>query len=183
MSLPKIFGTDTGNIPANIPYPCGRSGARDVLERAAFGPAGTQGGAGQGGESGFSFHHARSIPPALLDPLAGAPGVSFVNLQVGTSGRPKLAISDWTAELVDFAETAALIMALDLVIGVDTAVVHLAGALGRPVWLLNRFASDWRWGKEGDRSAWYPTLRQFRQARPGAWTQTIEQVRGALETG
>ena len=87
---------------------------------------------------------------------------------------------DWTAELGDFAETAALIEALDLVIGVDTAVVHLAGALGKPVWLLNRFDTCWRWLLGRDDSPWYPTLRQFRQPRAGDWQSVVALVGAAL---
>jgi ADP-heptose:LPS heptosyltransferase len=87
---------------------------------------------------------------------------------------------DWTGELTDFAETAALITALDLTISVDSAVAHLAGALGRPVWLLNRYAPDWRWLLGRDDSPWYPTLRQFRQTEPGNWDAVLKSVRNAV---
>ncbi len=83
-------------------------------------------------------------------------------------------------EIQDFADTAALIEALDLVISVDTSVLHLAGALGKPVWLLNRFDTDWRWLVDRDDSPWYPTLQQFRQPRPGDWASVVSQVRSAL---
>ncbi len=89
-------------------------------------------------------------------------------------------MSDWTDELTDFAETAALVETLDLVIGVDTAVVHLAGAMGKPVWLLNRFDTCWRWLRDRDDSPWYPTLRQFRQTAPGDWESVVARVRVAL---
>ena len=72
-------------------------------------------------------------------------------------------LHDFTTDLHDFEDTAALVVNLDLVISVDTAVAHLAGALGKPVWLLNRFDADWRWLMNRDDSPWYPTLRQFRQ--------------------
>ena len=91
-----------------------------------------------------------------------------------------MALIDWTGELADFADTAALATALDLVITVDTAVAHLAGALGRPVWLLNRFDADWRWLRGRDDSPWYPTLRQFRQAAPGDWHDVVRRVAAAL---
>ena len=81
----------------------------------------------------------------------------------------------------DFADTAALVANLDLVIAVDTAVAHLAGALGKPVWLLNRFDTCWRWLLERDDSPWYPSLRQFRQAEQGDWAEVMERVAGALE--
>ena len=82
--------------------------------------------------------------------------------------------------LGDFADTAALLSTLDLVITVDTVVAHLAGALGKPVWLLNRFDTDWRWLLNRDDSPWYPTLRQFRQSSPGEWTSVIGAVRDAV---
>jgi hypothetical protein len=87
---------------------------------------------------------------------------------------------DWTAELRDFVDTAALIEALDLVIGVDTAVLHVAGALAKPVWLLNRFDTCWRWELGSDESRWYPTLRQFRQSTAGQWDDVVARVCTAL---
>jgi tetratricopeptide (TPR) repeat protein len=119
----------------------------------------------------------RSIPFALLAPLLAVPGISFVSLQKGATGE---GLHDWTGELADFADTAALIMALDLVITVDTSVAHLAGALGRPVWLLNRFDTDWRWGLGRADCDWYPSLRQFRQDRPGDWQTVVAQLVDAL---
>jgi hypothetical protein len=92
-----------------------------------------------------------------------------------------LALLDFSADLYDFAETAALVDGLDLVISVDTAVAHLAGALGKPVWLLNRFDTDWRWLLKRDDSPWYPTLGQFRQPSVGEWNSVICEVRGALQ--
>jgi ADP-heptose:LPS heptosyltransferase len=79
-------------------------------------------------------------------------------------------------EMSDFADTGALVSTLDLVISVDTAVVHLAGALGTPVWVLNRFDSCWRWLAERDDSPWYPKLRLYRQPRPGDWNAVIAAV-------
>ena len=89
-------------------------------------------------------------------------------------------LHDFTEDLHDFADTAALIDSLDLVISVDTAVAHLAGALGKPVWLLNRFDTDWRWLQNRDDSPWYPTLRQFRQPTPGDWPSVIGRAQDAL---
>jgi ADP-heptose:LPS heptosyltransferase len=91
-------------------------------------------------------------------------------------------LRDHTDALRDFSDTAALIETLDLVIGVDTAVIHLAGALGRPVWLLNRFDTDWRWFLDRDDSPWYPTLRQFRQTSPGDWDDVMRRVTVALRS-
>lgn len=87
---------------------------------------------------------------------------------------------DWTGDLRDFDDTAALIEALDLVVTVDTAVAHLAGALGRPLWLLNRAESEWRWMLARSDSPWYPTLRIFRQRVTQQWAGVIDEVRAAL---
>ena len=120
-------------------------------------------------------------------PLAQVPGVAFISLQKGKSAEqaqtlpPGMRLLDWTAELNDFADTAALIEALDLVISVDTAVAHLAGALGKPVWLLNRFDTCWRWLLDRSDSPWYPTMRLFRQPQPGAWAPVIAEVREQLK--
>jgi ADP-heptose:LPS heptosyltransferase len=87
---------------------------------------------------------------------------------------------DWTDELKDFTDTAALVECLDLVISVDTAVAHLAGALGKPVWLLNRFDTCWRWFTQREDSPWYPTLRLFRQPTMGDWDSVMQRVADAL---
>jgi hypothetical protein len=129
----------------------------------------------------------RSIFLSRLAPLATVPGVVFVSLQKGppaiqASTRPEgMLLIDWTQDLQDFADTAALVEALDLVITVDTAVAHLAGALGKPVWLLNRFAPCWRWLLEREDSPWYPTMRIFRQPRPGDWDSVIRSATEELK--
>lgn len=87
---------------------------------------------------------------------------------------------DLTADLVDFEATAALVANLDLIITVDTAMGHLSGALGKPVWIMLPKASDWRWLLDRDNSPWYPTARLFRQPRPGEWGSVVEQVTHAL---
>jgi tetratricopeptide (TPR) repeat protein len=133
------------------------------------------------GNPGFQADHLRSVPAAALAGLADIPGISLVSLQKGATDLPKLTLADWTGELADFAETAALIAGLDLVISVDTAVAHLAGALGKPVWLLNRFDTCWRWGVSTQDCLWYPTLRQFRQSAPRHWTGVLADVAAALE--
>ena len=188
MGLPAIFGTELASIPADIPYL--RADATRVAHwrRLVSGlPGRAVGLAWAGNPDDVRLDRKRSIALDVLAPLAKIPGVSFVSLQPGKPGE-QLAVSalgsvtrDWTAELSDLAETASLIEALDLVITVDTAVAHLAGALGRPVWLLNRFDTDWRWLLEREDSPWYPTLRQFRQASPGDWVGVVDQVAAALQ--
>jgi hypothetical protein len=96
----------------------------------------------------------------------------------GWDGPDVLEVMD---EVRDFADTAALVEALDLVISVDTSTAHLAGALGKPVWILNRYDSDWRWLTGRDDSPWYPSLRLFRQERMNDWDGVVARVRAALD--
>lgn len=119
----------------------------------------------------------RSIDPRLLQPFFSIPGVEFVNLQKGgTAPLADWPLIDLTADLSDFADSAALMMNLDLIITVDTAVVHLAGALGKPVWLMDRFNACWRWMTGRRDSPWYPTLRIYRQPRPGDWGSVVDEI-------
>lgn len=126
----------------------------------------------------------RSIGAELLAALLTVPECAFFNLQVGARSGEMAALGcalvDFTAELADFADTAALIVSLDLVITVDTAVAHLAGALGKPVWMLSRFDCCWRWGVRRTAVPWYPTLRAFYQPAPGVWEPLAGEVRRAL---
>jgi hypothetical protein len=138
------------------------------------------------GNPEYGSDRRRSVSLERLMPILGVPGASFVSLQVGaaatqTQSLPDtITLHDWTGDLTDFAETAALIETLDLVIGVDTAVVHLAGALAKPVWLLNRSDTCWRWMLNRDDSPWYPTLKLFRQKRHGDWQEPINEIAAAL---
>ena len=91
-----------------------------------------------------------------------------------------MTLHDHTAELNDFADTAALVENLDLVISVDTSTAHLAGAMGKPVWLMNRFDTCWRWFLDREDSPWYPTMRIFRQPQPGDWDSVIRSIAAAL---
>ena len=124
----------------------------------------------------------RSVPLSMLEPVLATPEVSFYCLQKGAAaeqlqGSPLAAhMIDCTAELGDFADTAALLDQLDLTITVDTSVAHLAGALGKPVWMLNRFDSCWRWGPQREDAPWYPSMRIFRQPAFGDWASVVERV-------
>src|SRR5262249_10828200 len=102
------------------------------------------------------------------------------SLEQARTSAPVTDLPDWTDELNDFAETAALIENLDLVISIDSAVAHLAGAMGKPVWTLLPFATDWRWMLDRSDSPWYPTMRLIRQNEPGNWSKVIDEVAGAL---
>jgi hypothetical protein len=129
----------------------------------------------------------RSLPFAVLAPLLAVPHVAFHALQLGQAAVAQLhahpladQVSDHSTALTDFSETAALIDNLDLVISVDTAVAHLAASLNKPVWLLNRYNTCWRWLLERSDSPWYPSMRIFRQPQPGDWNAVIEAAAEAL---
>ena len=125
----------------------------------------------------------RSMPTRCLSPLVAAAGERLVSLQVGPrSGEiaDLFDIPDRAASLPDFAATARLVAGLDLVIAVDTSTAHLAGALGKEVWLMLPHAPDWRWLLGRDDTPWYARMRLFRQARPGDWDGVIDRVVSAL---
>ena len=119
----------------------------------------------------------RSLPPERLAPLFELSGFHFFSLQKGGAAVPEnFPLTDFMDEMEDFADTAALIANLDLVIAVDTAVAHLAAALGKPVWVLNRFDACWRWLRERQDSPWYPSVQLFGQPQPGDWQTVIRKV-------
>jgi tetratricopeptide (TPR) repeat protein len=127
----------------------------------------------------------RSLPAQHFLPFLQIPGVTCYSLQVHAPADERRHLSDaglvdLTAEIRDFSDTAALIVALDLVITADTVVAHLAGALGRPVWTLLPFIPDWRWGLERDDTPWYPAMRLFRQTRAGDWDSVVQRASAAL---
>lgn len=129
----------------------------------------------------------RNLPLDHWGPILKVPGCSFFSLQKGGAasassdpGTLGSSIHDFSAEWSDFADTAGFLANLDLVISVDSAVAHLAGGLGKPVWLLNRFDSCWRWMLGRSDSPWYTSLRQFRQPQPGAWEPVVQAVAAAL---
>jgi tetratricopeptide (TPR) repeat protein len=187
-SLPRLFGTTLESIPANVPYI-----RPDEMHRAAWQQrieAGHEVKVGLiwGGRYTNRCERERSIPLAVFAPLAGVNNVRYYSLQKGMqsaqlAARPAgLEIVDLTGEIKDFADTAAMIVNLDLVISVDTAAAHLAGALGKPVWLLNRYRSDWRWLLDRDDSPWYPDMRIFRQDPGRDWGRVLQRVAAELKT-
>ena len=184
MSLPRIFGTTVETVPADIPYlavPAGAAADPRVAE-------------GDGVAVGFAWagsptrqgDHKRSVEPGRFQPLFSVPGARFFSLQVGGAGPGFEALPaagnviDLGPGFGDFADTAAAVAALDLVIAVDTAVVHLAGALGRPAWVLAAFAPGYLWPAGRDDTPWYPTLKLFRQQSAGDWDSVFAAVREAL---
>jgi hypothetical protein len=193
MSLPRIFGTTVETIPWNGAYFKADPTRMDLWKKNLRKlPPGLLVGICWAGLSRPNMPAAnavdkmRSTDLASFAPLARVPGVSWVSLQKGVPRdqveKPPtgMTIGDWTEELDDFYDTAALIECLDLVISVDTAVAHVAAALGKPTWLLSRWDGCWRWLGTRSDSPWYPSLRQFCQPAPRAWEPLMNQVAGAL---
>jgi Flp pilus assembly protein TadD len=199
LSLPFAFGTSMATIPAAASYLRGDvSPWADVLT----GLAGLKVGLVWAGKSRTAQPHAvaidkrRSMGLVEMLPLLSVPGCQFVSLQLGPPAAQMSAVLDGalpdgalpggavlhdvSGRMTDWADTAGLIAGLDLVIAVDTAVAHLAGALGKPVWMLNRFDSCWRWFRDREDTPWYPNMRLFRQSNRGDWAWVIAQVREAL---
>ncbi|MBN8900549.1 MAG: tetratricopeptide repeat protein, partial [Rhodospirillales bacterium] len=190
MSLPVAFGTTLDSIPHSLPYlqadPVQEADWRQALAQVP----GRRIGLVWAGSARLDHPHAaaldrrRSVSLAALAPLAAIPACSFISLQLGVAAAqpspPGMQLHDPTTHLHDFADTAAVIAALDAVVSVDSAVAHLAGAMGKPVFLLNRFDTCWRWLHGRDDSPWYPTLRQFRQPARHDWATPITQLAQAL---
>lgn len=128
----------------------------------------------------------KSIPVAKLPGLLSVPGISFVSLQLGRPddlaqlGDVAAHVVDFTQDIHDFGDTAAIISELDLIVSTDTSVAHVAGAMGKPVWLIDRFNTCWRWHLAEDSSPWYPTMRVFRQRQFGDWSDPLLRVASEL---
>ena len=191
MSLPGLFGTTLENIPGGVPYLSVDARRveywRDVLRVTDD----FQVGIAWQGNRGYVADRQRSIPLARFAPLAQR-GVELIRLQKGV-GSEQLAGIAGTFHVRDlgdsvdagpgaFLDTAAIMMNLDLVVTSDSAVAHVAGALGVPVWVPLAFAPDWRWMLGRDDSPWYPTMRLFRQAAPGEWDGVFQRIRGELSS-
>jgi Flp pilus assembly protein TadD len=186
LSLPFHFDTGLESIPADVPYMEADRSLVDKWQAKAGAVTGRlRVGLVWAGSPAHENDRRRSLTLEQLAPLAGA-GATFYSLQKGAAASRSAAppdgmeLIDLTDDLRDFADTAALISCLDLVITVDTAVGHLAGAIGKPAWVLLASPSDWRWLLNREDTPWYPTLRLFRQSTPGAWTPVIERVAAAL---
>jgi len=184
MSLPLLFETRLETIPADVPYlrvpaelKSEWAGRLAAIRRPRVGLC-------WAGNRLLPSDALRSIPLERFAPLFDLEGVKFVSLQKDRGGdQPAMTrrrMLDWMDDCGDLIDTAALIEQLDLVISVDTAVAHLAGALGKPVWLLNRFESEWRWLLEREDSPWYPTMRIFRQRSVGDWDEVIARLAAEL---
>ncbi len=184
MSLPLFFDTRLSTIPAYVPYltaePALLEKWRIEFSRDKNFKVGIVWGGGLLNSS--DKDRLRSCPLEEFIPLMGIPDITYYSLQKGiwaeqADNPPQdMKLVNLDRELNDFAETAAVIANLDLIISIDTSVVHLAGAMGRPVWTLLNFSSDWRWLLERKDSPWYPTMRLFRQHEPGNWKMVIMDV-------
>jgi tetratricopeptide (TPR) repeat protein len=183
LSLPLVFGTELDSIPAEVPY------LRPPAERLAvwqrrLGPRTRP----RIGLAWWGSQHIpkRSLPIQTLVPMLSLDGIEIHALQkeIPQAQRDWLAaqprLIDHSGELHDFADTAALISLLDLVVTIDTSVAHLAGALGKSVWIMLQYSADWRWLLDRDDSPWYPTARLFRQQRRGDWTDVVAAVSSRL---
>jgi hypothetical protein len=191
-SLPEVFGTVLSTIPAQAPYVTAEPDLVATWAARLPGGAGCRVGlvwAGQArpGVPGFAtVNGRRSMSLAEFAPLGAIEGVRLISLQAGPKASeareppPGLALYDPMPLVTDFADTAAIIANLDLVISVDTSVVHLAGALGKPVFLLDRYDNCWRWLSGRTDNPWYPKLRIFRQGRIGEWAPVVQRAAGAL---
>ena len=184
MSLPAIFGTTLETIPADVPY----IAAPEIHRNHIPVPLGAARNVGicWTGKTTPGTDRNRSCPLAHFVDLMGLADVAFHSLQVDAGGRAieahgcEALVTDLGGGLHDFADTAAVISQLDLVITVDTALAHLAGAMARPVWVLIHFAADWRWMCDREDNPWYPTMRLFRQRQPGDWAEVMSRVKAAL---
>lgn len=186
-SLPLAMGTTLSTIPSSVPYL--RADAERVrLWSRRLGPArGRRIGFAWSGSTSHANDTQRSMALDRMRPILRVPGLEFVALQTGLragdravlSGEPSLC---FLGEAIgDLEDTAALAALCDLVVSVDTSTVHVAGALGRPVWILLPYVPDWRWLLERSDSPWYPSARLFRQGERGNWNEVIDRVAAALE--
>lgn len=196
MSLPLAFSTTLDTIPGQKPYlfahPRALDQFGDLLENVTGLKVGLVWSGGLRGDQPetWAVNARRNIDLLDLGVLKNE-GITFYSLQKGEPAESQLrrvqqngwlgpAIKDVADRLHDFADTAVILSALDLVISVDTSTAHLAAALGKPVWLLNRFDTCWRWLAGRDDSPWYPTVRLFRQDESRSWDPVIQRVAGAL---
>ena len=196
MSLPLALGTELASVPADIPYiqsdPVRAAKWRERLGKKTKPRIGLvwNGGFRANQPTLWDINERRNVPFEKIATLR-LPQLDFFSLQKGEPAESELAkqkqglwpeenFYNHAADLYDFSETAALIENLDLVITVDTSTAHLAGAMGKPVWILNRFDTCWRWMLEREDSPWYPTAKLYRQQRPGDWDGVLERVKADL---
>jgi hypothetical protein len=190
LSAPAALGTSAATIPSDVPYLTADPELTDRWRRELAAVEGFKIGIVWQGARNYHLDCLRSIPLADFAPLASLPGVRLISLQKGfgseqvaTVDFPVLDLSGRLDEVAGaFMDTAAVIRSLDLVVTPDTAIAHLAGALGVPVWVALQFSPDWRWLRDRDDSPWYPTMRLFRQTTLGEWPDVFERIAQAVQT-
>ena len=177
LSLPGIFSTVEETIPASVPYIAPPASLKAKWRERIPVSADLGVGLVWAGNPDHKNDRNRSVPPEVFATLLNLPGIRFYSLQkdLPLAGTVPLGL-----EFTDFADTAAAIYNLDLIISVDTSVAHLAGAMNKPVWTLLPFNPDWRWMLTRNNTPWYPSMRLFRQTEPKSWTSVIEQVKTEL---
>jgi Flp pilus assembly protein TadD len=188
LSVPMVLGITLKSIPNSVPYLSADPRLIEDWSNLLM-PAdqALKVGLAWAGSAVHTSDKRRSLELKRLTSLSAVEGAKFYSLQKGPAASQAIAgdaglnVIDFSAKLTDFAETAALIANLDLVITVDTAVAHLAGAMGKPVWVLLPFAPDWRWMLDREDSPWYPTMRLFRQTSMGQWDEVIARLAESLE--
>jgi tetratricopeptide (TPR) repeat protein len=186
LSLPLAFKTGRATIPATVPYLSAREERVRAWRQRLPETGMRRVGIAWAGNANFKGDQTRSIGLARLSPLLAVPGVAFFSLQRELRAgdrdilRSNPHVTHMGDAVEDFSDTAAIMACLDLVISSDTSVAHLAGALGRPVWILLQYVADWRWLLDRQDSPWYPTARLFRQPALDGWESVIRQVGDAL---
>jgi tetratricopeptide (TPR) repeat protein len=186
LSLAEVFETELDSIPAEVPYIAAPADRLEKWRKRLPAKHGLRVGLVWSGNPAFAGDASRSIGLWRLTSLLSVPGVQFVSLhsEVRAEDAPFLQkfpeLVHFGAELTDFADTAAIVTDLDLVIGSDTAVIHLAGALAKPVWVLTKFSPDWRWLLDREDNPWYPTAKLYRQPQIGDWASVVDRVRQDL---
>jgi tetratricopeptide (TPR) repeat protein len=185
LSLPALLGATPQTIPAEIPYVEAELDKVQVWRERLAGLERPKIGLVWRGNPAHSNDRRRSMPAATIAALTRDSTVDWISIQVDATPDELAAFApskllDAREFLTDWTDTAALIQALDLVVSVDTSVAHLAGALGKPIWVLLPFAPDWRWMLDRPDSPWYPTMRLFRQNEPGDWAGALARVAAAL---
>ncbi|MFZ5571688.1 MAG: tetratricopeptide repeat protein [Thermodesulfobacteriota bacterium] len=185
MSLAGLFGTTPETIPSVFPYLTAPREKMAIWD-ARIPKAGINIGIAWSGNPAYPGNRERSCPLRCFEPIADIPSVRLYSLQKGRAAEELhtlpsgMQLTDLGPDLNDFADTAAAVMHLDLIVSVDTAIVHLAGALNKPVWTLRYHIPYWVWGLRGNRTPWYPSMRIFRQQRPGDWEELFQRVTDGL---
>ena len=185
LSLPRVFRTYLASIPAEVPYldvPVKVPHREQLAQVLAVSEGRVRIGYAWAGHPGYLNDKNRSVPPAALAPLAALPGVAWHSFQMPPVEPRPLPSVPLSSLLTDFSDTAYALSGMDLVVTVDTALAHAAGALGIPTLLMVPFDPDWRWLLGRADSPWYPTLRIYRQASPGDWESVIQAILGDLGT-